>query len=407
MSLNGKRIVLGITGSIAAYKSAILTRLLIKKGAEVQIVITPAGKEFITPVTLSALSGRPVISEFFASGDGAWHSHVDLGLWADLMIIAPATASTLGKMVSGIADNMLITTYLSMKAPVFVAPAMDLDMFKHTTTQRNIQSLINDGVHIIDPGTGELASHLEGKGRMEEPENIVEQLEQFFATANNKEAQNNKPLSKKKILITAGPTYERIDPVRYIGNFSSGKMGYALAEECASLGAEVYLISGPTSLTPNHPDIQKTDVESALQMYNAAMNLFPQMDAAILSAAVADYRPVHTEEKKMKREKNRDITLTLTTNPDIAASLGENKQAGQILIGFALETNNEEANAIKKLNQKNLDYIILNSLQDAGAGFGHNTNKITILASNNSKKEFGLKSKQEVAKDIINYIFNT
>ncbi|HLW09983.1 MAG TPA: bifunctional phosphopantothenoylcysteine decarboxylase/phosphopantothenate--cysteine ligase CoaBC, partial [Fermentimonas sp.] len=299
MTLEGKHIVLGITGSIAAYKSAILTRLLIKKGAEVQIVITPAGKEFITPVTLSALSGKPVISEFFATGDGTWHSHVDLGLWADLMIIAPATASTLGKMVTGIADNMLITTYLSMKAPVFVAPAMDLDMFKHTTTQRNLQQLKTDGVKIIDPGVGELASHLEGKGRMEEPENIVAIIEDFFKTEQD--------LLKKKILITAGPTYEKIDPVRFIGNFSTGKMGFALAEECATRGAEVTLIAGPTSLTATHPNIKRVDVESALEMYNASTSTFPDMDIAILSAAVADYRPTDVQDKKMKRRDSEDI----------------------------------------------------------------------------------------------------
>ena len=331
MSLQGKHIVLGITGSIAAYKSANLTRLLVKKGAEVQIVVTPAGKEFITPVTLSALSGRPVICDFFASGDGTWHSHVDLGLWADLMIVAPATASTLGKMAHGIADNMLITTYLSMKAQVFVAPAMDLDMFRHTTTGRNIEMLKSDGVRVIDPAEGELASHLEGKGRMEEPERIVTMLEQFFATQND--------LAHQNILITAGPTYERIDPVRFIGNFSSGKMGFALAGECAARGARVLLISGPTSLTAQHPNIRRIDVESAQQMYDAAVNAFPEMDAAILSAAVADYRPEQTRAEKMKRNEQEQITLTLTPNPDIAATLGKMKKPGQKIIGFALETN--------------------------------------------------------------------
>ena len=398
MSLQGKHIVLGITGSIAAYKAAILTRLLVKKGAEVQIVITPAGKEFITPVTLSALSGRPVISEFFATGDGTWHSHVDLGLWADLMIVAPATASTLGKMANGVADNMLITTYLSMKAPVFVAPAMDLDMFRHITTSRNIERLKRDGVQVIEPTEGELASHLEGKGRMEEPENIVAIIEQFFASQND--------LLGKKILITAGPTYERIDPVRFIGNFSSGKMGFSLAEECAQRGAEVWLIAGPTTLKTIHPRIRRIDVESALQMYEATVSAFPQMDAAILSAAVADYRPLQSRPEKMKREGQEEFSLTLTANPDIAASLGQIKAAHQTLIGFALETNNEEQNARKKMERKNLDFIVLNSLQDKGAGFGGDTNKVTILSRDGNKSLFGLKSKKEVAKDIVDTIFH-
>lgn len=429
MSLKGKHIVLGITGSIAAYKSAILTRLLIKKGAEVQIVITAAGKEFITPVTLSALSGRPVINEFFATGDGTWHSHVDLGLWADIMLIAPATASTLGKMVSGIADNMLITTYLSMKAPVFVAPAMDLDMFKHVTTQRNIKQLQSDGVIIIDPGVGELASHLEGKGRMEEPENIVKILEAYFKAelelTNTEQDQTNtewnqtviekgktiteqyqnvseKNLLKKKVLITAGPTYEKIDPVRFIGNYSSGKMGFAIAEECAKRGAEVILVTGPTALNITHPNIKRIDVESANEMYSASISAFPQMDVAILSAAVADYRPTQQEDTKIKRNDNEDITIKLTPNPDIAAALGKIKKDNQIIVGFALETNDEENNAIKKIEKKNFNYIVLNSLNDAGAGFGLDTNKITIISNQGDKTTFSLKSKFEVAKDIIN-----
>ncbi len=395
MSLHGKHIVLGITGSIAAYKAAVLTRLLVKKGAEVQIVITPVGKEFITPVTLSALSGKPVISEFFASADGTWHSHVDLGLWADAMIVAPATASTIGKMANGIADNMLITTYLSMKAPVFVAPAMDLDMYRHPVTQRNLQLLKSDNVHIIEPTVGELASHLEGKGRMEEPENIVAILENFFSQHNT--------LIGKKILITAGPTYERIDPVRFIGNFSTGKMGYAIAEECAARGAEVTLISGPTALSVTHPAIRLIKVESANEMYKAAMNIFPHMDAAILSAAVADYRPEHTADEKMKRTEDKNISITLIPNPDIAAALGKMKKPGQLLIGFALETTEEEENAQKKLEKKNMDYIILNSLKDKGAGFGYDTNKITILSRNGEKKRFGLKPKNEVANDIVEH----
>lgn len=389
---------MGITGSIAAYKSAILTRLLVKKGAEVQVVITPAGREFITPVTLSVLSGRPVLSEFFASGDGTWHSHVDLGLWADLMIVAPATASTLAKMANGVADNMLITTYLSMKAPVFVAPAMDLDMFRHTTTSRNIERLKRDGVQVIEPTEGELASHLEGKGRMEEPENIVAVIEQFFTSQND--------LQGKKILITAGPTYERIDPVRFIGNFSSGKMGFSLAEECAQRGAEVLLIAGPTALKTIHPRIRRIDMESAQQMHDAAVSAFPQMDAAILSAAVADYRPLQSRPEKMKREGQEEFSLTLTTNPDIAASLGQMKGAHQILIGFALETNDELQNARKKLERKNLDFIVLNSLQEKGAGFGGDTNKVTILFRDGDNISFGLKSKKEVAKDIVDLVFH-
>lgn len=397
MSLQGKHIVLGISGSIAAYKSAMLTRLLIRKGAEVQIVITPAGKQFITPVTLSALSGKPVISEFFASGDGSWHSHVELGLWADMMVVAPATASTLGKMAHGIADNMLITTYLSMKAPVFVAPAMDLDMFRHVTTQRNLEILQRDGVQIIDPTEGELASHLEGKGRMEEPEKIVAILEECFAT--------KKELAGKKILITAGPTYERIDPVRFIGNFSSGKMGFALAEECAQRGAEVLLITGPTALSLSHSAIRKIDVESADEMHDAALKAFPEMDAAILSAAVADYRPVQRAERKIKRKEGEGLTLTLTPNPDIAAALGSIKRKEQLLVGFALETDNEESNALGKMEKKQLDHIVVNSLRDEGAGFGHDTNKITILSRSGGKRAFELQTKKATAKDIIDTLF--
>lgn len=398
MSLQGKRIVLGITGSIAAYKAAHLTRLLIKKGAEVQIVITPAGKEFITPVTLSALSGKPVVSEFFTANDGTWHSHVDLGLWADIMIIAPATAATIGKMAHGVADNMLITTYLSMKAPVFVAPAMDLDMFKHPSTTRNIDILRSYGNQIIEPTEGELASHLQGKGRMEEPETIVALIEDFFAKKENRR-------DKKKILITAGPTYERIDPVRFIGNFSSGKMGFALAEECAARGAEVTLIAGPTHLITAHPNIRRVNVESAQEMYDASLNAFGDMDIAILSAAVADYRPEKTADEKIKRTEGQDLSITLTPNPDIAATLGKMKKPNQLLVGFALETNNEEQNALKKMTKKNLDFIVLNSLKDEGAGFGYDTNKISILSANGTKKSFALKSKKEVAIDIVKTVF--
>ncbi|HBT86877.1 MAG TPA: bifunctional phosphopantothenoylcysteine decarboxylase/phosphopantothenate--cysteine ligase CoaBC, partial [Porphyromonadaceae bacterium] len=309
-----------------------------------------------------------------------------------------------GKMANGIADNMLITTYLSMKAPVFAAPAMDLDMFRHVTTQRNIQKLIDDGVHIIEPGTGELASHLEGKGRMEEPENIVAILEEFFNKENTTGQRGD--LEKKKILITAGPTYERIDPVRFIGNYSSGKMGIALAEECASRGAEVKLIIGPVNLTASHKNIQTINVESAEEMYQASMILFPKMDAAILSAAVADFRPLHQEEKKIKRNEKANLTIELIPNPDIAASLGKIKRDDQVLIGFALETNDEEANATKKMKKKNLDYIVLNSLTDEGAGFGKDTNKVTIFSRDGNKISYDLKSKKEVAKDIINVLIS-
>lgn len=389
--MKGKKIVLGITGSIAAYKAAVLTRLLIKKGAEVQIVITPAGKEFITPITLSALTNKPVISEFFSQRDGTWHSHVDLGLWADAMLIAPATASTIGKMAHGIADNMLITTYLSMKAPVFVAPAMDLDMFAHPATQHNLDILRSYGNHIIEPTAGELASHLVGKGRMEEPENIVAALESFF--------QKNSSMAGKKILITAGPTYEKIDPVRFIGNYSSGKMGYALAEECAARGAEVTLVSGPVNLSVNHPNINRIDVESAEQMYNACMSHYPTSDAGILCAAVADFTPECVADKKIKREKD-DLTLNLRPTHDIAAALGKIKTDSQRLVGFALETNDETAHAQDKLKRKNFDFIVLNSLNDKGAGFRCDTNKITIIDSGKAE-EYPLKTKKEVAADII------
>lgn len=389
--LQGKKIVLGITGSIAAYKAALLIRLLIRKGAEVQVIITPAGKEFITPVTLSALTCKPVISEFFARRDGSWHSHVDLGLWADAMLIAPATASTIGKMANGIADNMLITTYLSMKAPVFVAPAMDLDMFAHPATQKNIATLCSYGNRIIEPACGELASHLVGKGRMEEPEQIVAALEAFFTTSAD--------LAGKKIVITAGPTYEKIDPVRFIGNYSSGKMGFALAEECARRGAEVSLVAGPVQLDARHSRIRRIDVESAEEMYEATVRIFPESDAGILCAAVADFTPETVAERKIKREKD-DLVLKLKPTHDIAAALGRMKRPEQILAGFALETDNELANAEGKLQRKNMDLIVLNSLNDPGAGFRCDTNRITII-DREGKTAFPLKSKTEAAGDII------
>ena len=393
--LKGKNIVLGITGSIAEYKAAYLIRALVKKGAEVQVVITPAGKEFITPVTLSALTGKPVISEFFTANDGSWHSHVDLGLWADAMVIAPASASTIAKMANGVADNMLITTYLSSKAKVFIAPAMDLDMFAHPTTRRNLDLLRSYGNFIIEPTTGELASHLHGKGRMEEPDKIVEILEAYF--------QGKEILSGKKILITAGPTYEKIDPVRFIGNYSSGKMGFALAEVCAERGADVTLIAGPVSLQALHPNIKRIDVESAEEMYNVVVDKFPNMSAAIMCAAVADYAPEIRNEAKIKRTGD-DLLLRLKPNKDIAAALGRMKKTGQVLVGFALETNDEEENAWIKLNRKNLDFIVLNSLQDKGAGFKCDTNKITIIEKSGNKLVFETKAKKEVAADIVDVL---
>ena len=393
--LKGKKIVLGITGSIAAYKACQIIRLLVKAGAEVQVVITPAGKEFITPITLSALTQKPVISEFFAQRDGTWHSHVALGLWADAMLIAPCTASTLGKMAHGVADNMLITTYLSMKAPVFVAPAMDLDMYAHPTTQQNLDTLRSFGNHIIEPQSGFLASGLEGKGRMEEPEKIVEVLDAFFSESS--------PLTDKSILITAGPTYEKIDPVRFIGNYSSGKMGFALAEECARRGAHVTLVAGPVAIQAKHENIQRIDVESGEEMYQAAVQHFPDSDAAILCAAVADYRPAEQADKKLKREAD-DLLLRLVPTRDIAAELGRMKRKEQVLVGFALETNDEETNAQKKLEKKNLDFIVLNSLQNKGTCFRSDENQITIL-SRNGKKEYPKKPKTEVASDIIDNLF--
>lgn len=400
--MKGKKIVLGITGSIAAYKACSLIRLFIKAGAEVQVVITPAGKEFITPVTLSALTSKPVISEFFSGRDGSWHSHVDLGLWADAMVIAPCTASTLGKMAHGVADNMLITTYLSMKAPVFIAPAMDLDMYCHPATQANLQTLRSYGNHIIEAASGELASHLIGKGRMEEPENIFYTLESFFRLQDA--TLNKKDLKGRRIMITAGPTYEKIDAVRFIGNFSTGKMGFALAEECATRGAKVELIAGPVGLKTKHPNIHRTDVTSAQQMYEVATTCFPTCDTAILCAAVADFTPSTITDRKIKREGSGGMHLDLQPTQDIARELGRMKQKGQKLIGFALETDHEIEHAQGKLQRKNLDFIVLNSLRNPGAGFAHDTNQITLLFADGTRKDFGLKSKTEVASDIVNHL---
>lgn len=389
--LKGKKIVLGITGSIAAYKACLIIRGLIKKGAEVQTVITPAGKEFITPITLSALTHKPVISEFFSQRDGTWNSHVDIGLWADAMVIAPCTASTIGKMANGIADNMLITTYLSMKASVFVAPAMDLDMYAHPSTQQNIERLRSYGNIIIEPQSGFLASGLEGKGRMEEPETIVKTLDDFFY-------EKKSQLNGKRIMITAGPTYEKIDPVRFIGNYSSGKMGFAMAEECTRRGAEVTLISGPTSLECSKT-IRRINVECCEEMYKAATDEFTTCDAAILCAAVADFKPVNAAEKKIKREKD-DLIIKLSPTQDIAKELGLKKRDDQKLIGFALETDNEETNAKAKLKKKNFDFIVLNSTRNKGTTFRTDDNQIKIITST-EVKEFEKKNKAEVARDII------
>ena len=388
--LKGKKIVLGITGSIAAYKSCLIIRELVKRGAEVQVVITPAGKEFITPITLSALTQKPVISDFFSQRDGTWHSHVALGLWADAMLIAPCTASTLGKMANGIADNMLITTYLSMKAPVFIAPAMDLDMYAHPTTQQNMERLKGFGNHIIEPQSGFLASGLEGKGRMEDPEKIVAALDMFF---------EKKDLLGKHIMITAGPTYEKIDPVRFIGNYSSGKMGFALAEECARRGAEVTLIAGPVNVQCTMNNVQRIDVESCQQMHDAAIENFPQMDAAILCAAVADFRPAEVAGQKIKRV-GQTMDIHLVPNPDIAAELGRMKRADQVMVGFALETNDEQQNAQRKLEKKNLDFIVLNSLRNEGTCFKSDENQVSII-SRDAKYDYEKKPKADVARDII------
>jgi phosphopantothenoylcysteine decarboxylase/phosphopantothenate--cysteine ligase len=398
--LKEKKIVLGITGSIAAYKSCLIIREFVKQGAEVQVVITPAGKEFITPITLSALTHKPVISEFFSQRDGTWNSHVDLGLWADAMVIAPATAATIGKMANGVADNMLITTYLSMKAPVFIAPAMDLDMFAHPSTQRNLKTLESYGNHIIQPQSGFLASGLEGKGRMEEPSVIVNYVKKFFEEEvdNNNSIHRDLSLKGKRVMITAGPTYEKIDPVRFIGNYSSGKMGFALAEECRKRGADVTLISGPVSLSCSL-EINRIDVESCEDMYKAANENFSDSDITILCAAVADFKPETTADKKIKREKD-DLVLRLQPTHDIAASLGKKKRENQIMVGFALETNDEEINAKKKLKRKNLDFIVLNSTRNPGTTFRSNDNQIEIISDKEVKK-FGKKPKQEVAKDII------
>jgi len=399
MMMKDKHIVVGITGGIAAYKTATLVRLLIKAGAEVQVIMTPNAKEFITPLTLSTLSGRPVISEFFTANTGEWHSHVDLGLWADAFVVAPATASTLAKMATGVADNMLVTSYLSTRAKVFVAPAMDFDMMRHPSTTHNIELLQSRGVHIIEPTAGELASHLVGKGRMEEPEKIFEVLKNYF--------QGTQDLKGKRILVTAGPTREKIDPVRFISNYSTGKMGIAIADEAASRGADVTLVLGPVEIRPQQASVKIINVESGRDMLDACIKQFPQTDIAIMTAAVADYTVEKPSATKIKREHEAVPQLHLIKNPDIAATLGKAKQANQMMVGFALETDNESQNAIEKMARKNLDMIVLNSLRDAGAGFGTDTNKITIYTRSGAVSTYPLKSKQAVATDIIDAIVST
>ena len=394
--LKGKKIVLGITGSIAAYKACNIIRLLVKQGAEVQVVITPAGKEFITPITLSALTQKPVISDFYSQRDGTWHSHVALGLWADAMLIAPCTASTLGKMAHGIADNMLITTYLSMKAPVFVAPAMDLDMFAHPSTQENLQQLQRYGNIIIEPQSGFLASGLEGKGRMEEPEVIVDALDSYFAS------RSDSALCGKKVLITAGPTFEKIDPVRFIGNYSSGKMGFAIAEECRRRGAKVVLVAGPVAVKCSK-GIRRVDVESCEEMFDAVTREFADADVAVMAAAVADYRPESVADKKIKREKKGPMDLHLVPTHDIAAAVGEMKRPCQRLVGFALETDDEFGNARAKLERKNLDFVVMNSLQNKGTCFRSDENQISIIGRD-YQRDYEKKPKSEVAADIVDQI---
>ena len=393
--LKGKHIILGVTGSIAAYKAATLTRLLVKEGANVKVVMTPLAKEFITPLTMATLSKSPIMVDFYNPENGDWNSHVDLGLWADLYLIAPASANTIGKMAGGIADNLLLTTYLSAKCPVMVAPAMDLDMYKHPATQRNLKVLQSFGNIIIEPESGELASGLIGKGRMEEPERIVAFITDYFA--------RQADFKGKKVVVTAGPTYEKIDPVRFIGNYSSGKMGLAIAEEFAGRGAEVVLVCGPVNLKTSHPAIRRVDVESAAQMYEVTSKEFVNSDVAVLSAAVADFTPKEKADHKIKRGKD-DLLLELLPTKDIAAELGRIKTASQLLVGFALETNDEEVNALSKMQRKNLDMIVLNRLNDKGAGFSVDTNKVTILDKAGNKTVYELKTKVEVAKDIVDQI---
>jgi phosphopantothenoylcysteine decarboxylase/phosphopantothenate--cysteine ligase len=399
--LKGRKILLGVTGGIAAYKAATIIRLFVKEGAEVKVVMTPLAKEFITPLTLATLSKNPIIVDFFDPEDGRWNSHIDLGLWADAYLIAPATANTIGKMAAGIADNLLLTTYLSSRCPVFLAPAMDLDMLAHPATVRNMATLKSFGNHIIEPGTGELASGLDGKGRMAEPEVIVKEIKEFFSKKKIAEL----PLRGRNVFINAGPTVEPIDPVRYISNYSSGRMGIALADAAAAMGAKVTLVLGPSTLKPSNALVNTVAVMTAAEMTEASEEAFRECDIAILAAAVADFTPETISGTKIKRG-GSEMVLRLKPTRDIAALLGSLKKKHQILVGFALETDDEVSNAISKLKKKNLDMIILNSLRDEGAGFGHETNRITIIDSNNNIDKFELKTKGEVASDILHKIIS-
>lgn len=395
--LKGKHIIIGITGSIAAYKAATLIRLLVKRGAEVKVIMTPLAKEFITPLTIATLCKNPILVDFYNPENGDWNSHVDLGLWADLYLIAPASANTMAKMATGVADNLLLTTYLSAKCPVMVAPAMDLDMYQHPATQQNIGILQSRGNVIVEAATGELASGLSGKGRMEEPEVIAAEVERFFASQNR--------FAGKTVLITSGPTYEPIDPVRFIGNYSSGKMGKSIAEVFLAQGANVIFITGPTSNIPVGDNLEVVKVKTAAEMHAAALAHFPNSQIAIMAAAVADFTPEVSSSSKIKREGD-NLTLVLKPTKDIAADLGKQKAPGQVLVGFALETNNEAQNAAKKLSAKGLDFIVLNSLNDQGAGFGFDTNKITIISKSGESVPFQLKPKNQVAADIVDVIYS-
>lgn len=392
--LSGKHIILGVTGSIAAYKAASLIRLLVKQGAQVKVVMTPLAKAFITPLTLATLSKNPILVDFYNPENGDWNSHVDLGIWADLYLIAPASANTIGKMATGVADNLLLTTYLSAKCPVMVAPAMDLDMYRHPATRKNLETLQSYGNLVIEPQCGELASGLVGAGRMEEPEKIVEALVRFF-TPND--------LAGVRALVTAGPTYENIDPVRFIGNHSSGRMGFALAEELADRGAEVTLITGPVALSTDHPGIRRVDVTGADAMYEETVAVFEQSDVAVMCAAVSDFTPAAVSPQKLKRG-GESLSLVLHPTRDIAAELGRRKRPGQCLVGFALEDSDEEARAGEKLRRKNLDLIVLNSLRHEGAGFGRDTNRVTLIDASGTHRRGGLKGKREVAADIVDQI---
>ncbi len=395
MELSGKRIILGVTGSIAAYKSVYLLRLLVKEGADVQVIMTPAAREFVGPVTFSALSDKPVHSDFFSSEGGDWNSHVEMGVNADLMVIAPVTATTLGKMAHGIADNLLVTTYLSARCPVVLAPAMDMDMYLHASTQKNLQLLRETGHQVVEPGTGELASGLEGPGRMEEPVKILDFIKELLS--------KKKVLLNREVLVTAGPTYENIDPVRFIGNHSSGKMGFAIARAFAESGATVHLVTGPVNLETGHPGVQLTRVTSAAEMYRACERVIDRVEIAVFNAAVSDFTPKSPYDRKVKRG-SENWTMELEPTVDIAGRLGGNKKAGQFFVGFALETDNEEGNARKKLKKKNLDLVVLNSLKEDGAGFGTDTNRITLFWGSEDQEKWELKPKTRVADELVQWI---